>query len=346
MNPEPQEIEILEQAVKRLEENTGLKTRIVWEPMPGVRTIVQKYRPDAQIVIDDGKKEFICWVEVKKQADRITNLLDAYNQLDTYGTGGIFVTRYLTNKLAEHCRKIGLLFLDTAGNAYLKKEGILVYIQGQKLDDAQDKREVPKRAFDRTGLRVVFALLADPKLLQAPYREIAKAAGVALGTVGWILTDLREQGLLYEDREGLRRWTDRERAVQAWITNYPLRLRPRLNPKRFRAAHDGWWKNADPVKFGGCWGGEIAATKLQGNLTPKTATIYIRGDRNPFLAAHRLRADDQGPIEVLDAFWDLPQAPEWARGLAHPMLVVADLQEIGDPRTYEEAKRIHDHDLA
>jgi hypothetical protein len=31
----------------------------------------------------------------------------------------------------------------------------------------------------------------EPLLLQAPYRDIAKAAGVLLGTVGTILTDLR-----------------------------------------------------------------------------------------------------------------------------------------------------------
>ncbi len=41
---------------------------------------------------------------------------------------------------------------------------------------------------------MVFTLLMEPLLLQAPYRDIAKATAVALGTVGTILTDLRGQG--------------------------------------------------------------------------------------------------------------------------------------------------------
>ncbi|WP_243286690.1 type IV toxin-antitoxin system AbiEi family antitoxin [Geothrix terrae] len=239
-----------------------------------------------------------------------------------------------------------LQFLDAAGNAYLDQDGLFVLIQGKRLHRGLRLREKPARAFDRTGLRVVFALLVNPELLNAPYREIAKAAGVALGTVGRILTDLRMQGQIIEQKDGERRWVDRDRAMKAWALNYPLRLRPKLNPRRYRATDDTWWHQVDPAAFGGYWGGEVAAARRKGNLAPTTATLYLPENRNPFLTAHRLRADDQGPIEILDAFWDLPERPRQVRGLAPDLLIYADLAGMGDPRTHEEAERIYDDLLA
>ncbi len=41
---------------------------------------------------------------------------------------------------------------------------------------------------------MVFALLCRPELLNAPYREIVDAAGVALGAVGWVYFDLQARG--------------------------------------------------------------------------------------------------------------------------------------------------------
>jgi hypothetical protein len=90
----------------------------------------------------------------------------------------------------------------------------------------------------------------------------------------------------------------------------------------------------------------VAAAKLLGDLIPKTITVYLPEDRKDFLAKHRLRADPQGPIEVLETFWDFPQPQEAPDGIAPPLLVHADLLAIGDPRTLEEARKIHDRYLA
>ena len=187
---------------------------------------------------------------------------------------------------------------------------------------------------------------AKSTLLQATYRDVAKAAGVALGTVGGILTDLRNHGFLVEDRLGQRRWIARQRVLEAWATNFPLRLRERLQVRRFRVQEEAWWKTARPEDCGGYWGGEVAAARLLGELVPKTATLYLPEDRNGFLAKHRFRADPQGPIEVLDVFWHLPQGQDAPPGLAPPLLVYGDLQAIGDPRALEQARLIHDRYLA
>ncbi|MDP1831307.1 MAG: type IV toxin-antitoxin system AbiEi family antitoxin [Geothrix sp.] len=346
------ETEVLRQALEQFRQNTGLEAREIAPPYTP-NPHIPHWRPDARIVIANKGREETYWVVVKKTVDRQAALL-AFNELATHvgqerlaaEGGGLLITNQLTTEMADRCRKMRLQFIDAAGNAYLNQGGLFVLIQGKKAQGDLAKREKPTRAFDRTGLRVVFALLVAPDLLNATYRDIAGAAGVALGTVGRVLTDLRMQGLIVQMNDGTRRWLERERAMKTWAMNYPLRLRNKLNPKRYRATDETWWKEADPAKFGGCWGGEVAAAKWRGNLVPATATIYLPDDRNAFLAAHRLRADDRGPIEILDTFWKRQEPTNQAKGLAPALLIYADLANIGDPRTHEEAEQIHDDILA
>jgi len=346
------EPEILKRALERFQETTGLEAREICLPDKPHPYIPAK-RPDARIVITNQGQEETFWAVVKKTVDRQAALLAfaelaariGQEQLFTQG-GGLLITNQLTTEMAEHCRKMRLQFMDAAGNAYLNQGGLFVLIQGRKAQGDLAIREKPARAFDRTGLRVVFALLVIPDLLNATYRDIAGAAGVALGTVGRILTDLRLQGLIVQMNDGTRRWLERERAMRIWAMNYPLRLKNKLNPRRYRAADEAWWKEADPAKFGGFWGGEVAALKLRGNLVPTTATIYLPADRNAFLAAHRLRADDNGDIEILDTFWEHQEVNARKNGLAPELLIYADLANIGDPRTHEEAEQIYGDFLA
>ena len=352
MKPPQMEPEVLRQALEQFRENTGLEAREIAPPYTP-HPHIPHWRPDARIVIANKGREEAYWVVVKKTVDRQATLL-AFNELATHvgqerlatEGGGLLITNQLTTEMAERCRKMRLQFMDVAGNAYLDQGGLFVLIQGKKARGDLAIREKPARAFDRTGLRVVFALLVIPDLLNATYRDIAGAAGVALGTVGRILTDLRLQGLIAQMNDGTRRWLERERAVKIWAMNYPLRLRNKLNPKRYRAGDEAWWKKADPAKFGGYWGSEVAAAKLHGNLVPTTTTIYLPTGRNAFLAVHRLQADDHGPIEILDAFWEDQMLANHAQGLAPALLIYADLANIGDPRTHEEAEKIYDELLA
>lgn len=329
--------EWIDEARAQLKAQTGLQA--AFDPQQG------RPEPDGLMRITDGHHHWTFGAVCKNRLDRVATLQEVKTQIQEFRHEGLLLTPYLTPELAQQCRHMGLPFLDAAGNAFLREEGLYVLVAGQKPDKAQRYADRPLRAFDKTGLRVVFALLAAPNLMQAPYRDLAKAAGVALGTVSSVLNELRQQGLLVEV-EGQRRWIDLERVNQAWTINYPLRLRERLRVRRFAAKENDWWQAAHPEAFGGFWGGEVAVAKLMGNLNPKTFTVYLPEDRAGFLAKHRLRADPQGPIEVLDIFWHFPQPQEFPKGIAPPLAVHADLLSIGDPRTMEEARRLHDRYLA
>jgi hypothetical protein len=81
------------------------------------------------------------------------------------------------------------------------------------------------------------------------YREIAAGTDVALGTVDWIIKELRELGFLLDmGKRGLR-LLQKEKLLQRWVTAYPEQLRPKLTLGHFRG-DPKWWrrKKLDPFK--------------------------------------------------------------------------------------------------
>jgi hypothetical protein len=59
------------------------------------------------------------------------------------------------------------------------------------------------------------------------------------------------------------------------------------------------------------------------------------------VAKHRLRADPEGNIEILDMFWDFPTEPTMP-DVVPPILVYADLVLTLDPRNMEVARLIRE----
>jgi hypothetical protein len=236
--------------------------------------------------------------------------------------------------------------MDCAGNAFLNAPGTFVFVVGHKPVKAAMFTQRQQRSFGESGLRIVFNCLADPALFQASYREIARAAGTALGTVSGIMGDLRAQSLLAEDKNGRRHWLAQERVVQAWMVNYPLALRPKLHARRFRARNDDWWKTVAPLPFGMQLGGEVAAARIASELVPRTMTLYAHQPIARFVGAHRLTASDDGPVEILQAFWPQPGEGTSEPELVSPLLVCADLLSIADPRTIQVARTIQEKLLA
>jgi hypothetical protein len=330
----------LERAVEKLRATHVLDARIVAaEP----QTTPTGNRPDATLEITVGTQQYRYAVEAKLRVDRAQALPQLKTRLEAYGERGLLFTRYITPTLADHCRDLDLQYLDDAGNAYLRAPGLYMFVKGQKLEDwtAAEKQG----GGTATALRVAFALLNDRALLNAPQREIARIAHVALGAVGRVFADLETRGYITRGTEKQNRhFLEPARLFEEWVTNYPIRLRPKLNPRRFRAPIDQWWRHARLEPGKAWWGGEVAADRLTNYLKAANCTIYfdpaarVEG-LNQLVRDHKLRADLNGDIEVLDAFWKLPLDPE-RPDVAPPMLVYADLAATLNPRNLEVAKLI------
>ena len=189
----------------------------------------------------------------------------------------ILVTEYVTPPMADLMKTIGLFFMDTAGNAYLNKPPLYVFIKGNKAPE-QMKAVPTKRLFKPAGLKVVFALLNLPEMANLPYRRIAAMTDVALGrSTGF--SGIKDMGFLIEMGRRKRKLTNQLTLLKRWVEVYPDQLRPKLVIDRFRADDFNWWKDVDITEYGACWGGEVAAAKVTKQLKPEKGIIYAHEHR-------------------------------------------------------------------
>ena len=333
---------LLERALDAFREATGLAGRVVLtEP-----ELANGIRADAVIEIDVAAQPRQYLVEIKR-VDRFAAIGQIKNQLDRFPQPGLLIANRITTETADKCRELDVQFIDALGNAFLHGPDWFVLVKGQrppaKTETDFDTLEAPKGGTP-TALRTVFALLCHPELLNAPYRDIKQAAGVALGAVGWVFFDLNKRGLTTGgQKKGDRRILERRRMIEEWVINYPIKLRPKLNGKRFHAENPDWWKELDVMRYEAQWGGEVAAERLTGHLKPNTVTLYMRPERmqknlTRLVVENKLRAAPDGEIEVLETFWGFET--DGPADLVPPLLVYADLLATMDPRNFTVGQMI------
>ena len=337
---------ILTRTLEAIREETGLTATLVeWKPAAG--TVHPPVDALVEIAGPQGKQQFA--VEVRNRVDRFEIL----NQLRAFwpqraGQPLLLAAPYITAQAAERCRALDLCFADTAGDVYLRGAGLHVYVTGKRKPADLAAAETG-RAATAAGQRVAFALLCRPQLLTATYREIAATAGVALGTVGPVITDLENRKYITptpeHGRAGTRRFLHPQRLLEEWVAGYPTTLRLKLHNRRFRPAKPNWTEGLDLGPYGAFWGGEVAANRLLRQLQPQTATIYTAQLPNQLILDQRLRADVNGEVEVLDTFWQTQKLA--TRGdVVPPILAYADLLATTDGRALEAAKMIYDEYIA
>lgn len=260
----------------------------------------------------------------------------------------MLVAPYFSAELAARLTEHDIPFLDTAGNASLIQPEATVMISGRP-KPARTPRRQASRATTPKGLAVMFALATQPGLVAQPYRAIAAASGVALGTVNLAMDDLIARGLVAQRRNGERLMPDWPRFLQEWVALYPSRLRAKLPARRFAAIAPDWWRGFDFAAFDARLGGEAAADLLTHDLKPAAITVYTHGAvPNRLLLQARLRPDEHGDVELLEAFWPRSPALDWHEQdvpLVPPLLIYADLVSSGDSRNLAAAERIHDRYL-
>ena len=320
---------ILSSAIRALERATGVRAR--WQRTAGGAVI--------EVETGRGRARFRPQVKI---VDRFETPALIKTQGKSSRTPPLLVAPYITRRVAERCRQLHLPFIDAAGNAYLEQPGLFVCVVGQSrpADAGRDRF----RALSPAGLRVAFALLCRANLIRTNYREIALLAGVALGTVGPVIDDLAARGLLRLGAGRSRALLDPERLVEEWVTHYPVTLRPKLNPRRFQADPERLQKT-NLIPQHAYWGAEPAAEKLTQFLKPAHLLIYAREPIANLVAAGRLRAAEQGNVEILDTFWNFA-VDKGFPDVVPPLLAYADLLATHDGRNAEAARMIYEQRIA
>ena len=289
----------------------------------------------------EGKK----WdfkAKVKLRANRAMIALMKHQM--KFAGNGLLITEYVNPVLAEIMRSQGIAFIDGAGNAFIDNTPLYICIKGEKPDIA-DKAEPVKRLFKPGGLKLIFALLNNPGMEKAAYRDMATAAKIALGTVNFAITELKELGFLIDMGKKGRQLINTERLLRRWVEAYPENLKPKLVQEKFRTDTRNWWQDIDPEDFGVLWGGEIAAAELMGYLKPEVYTVYTDQHIGKLIYRFKFQKDPNGNVEILMPFWNF----KWElaeNGFVPPILIYADLVAVGDTRATEAAEIIYDKYIA
>lgn len=295
---------------------------------------------EVSLRVADTRLQYVC--AIKRNVDRLT-LLDDIKARAPLDRNTLLVCTPLTTTMAARCNELGIQFIDTAGNAYLTNgAGILINVTGRKEHESSLR---PDKTITPAALKMMFAFLAQPSMLNAPYRDISAAVHVATGAIGKALAAMEHRGFIGTTPRGRRIIHSPELMLSEWATGYTGRIKPKLKTFRFSAVSPTDFIAAwTPEMRRSAWGGEVAAAKMTQHLNPATATLYLDsgniGAVPEMVKRFRLRGDPNGAIEIVQAFWNMDFISEnFPTVPLH--LIYADLLGTNDPRNLLVAKQIY-----
>lgn len=331
----PPDPALLQKAFEAAQRRFGLQAKAFAQPPQA-----QDAWADARVrlCLGDWQQDFL--VEMKAGL-RPANVGPIMQRLARHKARGLLVADHVTPPMAETLREQGLQFLDTAGNAYLNQPGVFVWATGERPEHRHIEPRMAGRAFGATGLKVLLTLLCRPTLVDRPYREIATVAGVAHGTVGWIMPELEALGFIGQIKDK-RRLLNPGTLFEQWAEAYLRVLRTKLRVGVYYAPTIDWWETVQPGKYGLTLGGEAAAARITNHLRPATVTLYGDKVEPRFLVDYQLRAKGACKVEILRRFWTFDPDAE----LAPLPIIYADLVRTGDARCLETAELIQEEFIA
>lgn len=288
---------------------------------------------DVQLHLFDEVLEF--HAEVRKEL-REHQLPGLYEMAEKYKPF-VLIGGRLFPKIKKKLRENRINWIDAAGNMFVQTDEQFIYVDHQEAI----KFEVDKdRAFTKTGLKVLFLFLQNETWLNKTYREIADAAGVALGTIGYVINGLKKRNYLVKKDAKTYQLVRKDKLIDDWITAYQTELQPKLHLGNYTFIDGDQRQNWKQLQLDGqtVWGGEAGGELLTGMLRPKELTMYTTHTRGELMKQYRLKPDKEGNIQVLEPYWKLDENKE----TAPPLAIYADLMLTGDERNYTIGQQIYE----
>ena len=340
------EKEILENAIEQFTTITGASlTRL------NDKQFVKKgnNNADAFLELKQGvhKTEFL--VEVKNEI-REQSLPAILNRMHKNAAEWLLVCQYIPKPIKEQLKEQGINYLETAGNCFIRKDGLFFYINDKVVTAMRQPTE--GKLWKQAGLKFLFGILIKPELLNTNYRQIAGETNVALGSIGPFIEELKREGFLKEGVENGKPMLfleNMEQLQRKWIELFNAVLKPKLKLGRFRIIDNNVltnWKDIANKHF--YWGAEPAGALLTNFLQPEIFTIYTKQKKTEIMKQLRLVPDKNGNVEMMDMFWETPM-PDFLDGknkTVPPLLAYAELITSLDSRNRETAGRIKQQYLA
>jgi hypothetical protein len=253
------------------------------------------------------------------------------------------VAPHIGAELGRRLSQAGINYLDRQGNCHLALGGqVLVHVEGR----GPGRVTATEKGIRAPGYQVLFALLAEPSLVDAPIRALAQAAGTSRQPVVDMRHRLLSEGYLVETRSAVI-WQPRRRddALNRWLHGYETTVRPTLFVGTFRTPDRSpaeLERRVAPILDG-----ELSDWRLGGAAAAFRLVAHHRGERTvvhvheaPANLAKKLGglADPHGNLIVLRAFGDLNWPPN--SKLVHPLLVYSEMLIDKDDRASEAAREV------
>ena len=327
------EVEIIDKAIKKLHKIAGVQ--LEYKHQSGVKQLA-----DGLITIATTPK-IILNVEIKNEI-RQSHLPYLLERKKSEKDKFIVVCRYIPMPVKNILKEEKINYLETAGNCYIQVKSFLIYINDQKV--TKERETGKSRIWNTAGLKFVFAIFHNPDLLNQPYRTIANAASVGLGTVGTLMEDFQKEGFVKQgkrDDQTILFLERRDELINKWATIYNTVLKPKQFVGRFSVAGNSKLKD-EKLPDGILWGGEMAGAKLTKFLKPEKIQLYISLQKTAAMKLLKIVPDANGNIELLNIFWNNEIASEEQKETqtVPPLIAYADLLSSHDSRNYETAERI------
>jgi hypothetical protein len=246
-------------------------------------------------------------------------------------------------QLGELFAREEINFMDLAGNCNIRiGDTFLARIQGRR----SPQREPADRSLRPPAFSVLFALAADPTLVQATTRALAQAAGsVSPQTAADMRAKLIASAIVFKTKGGFR-WAPggRKQLLDMFLFSYP-HLASGFRIGRFRARqHDIGQLEAELVPRLDAlgewrWGGGAAAQRLTKYYRGDRTIVYLHGGNAAVAPRLQLVPDSSGDVILIRSMGPLVfDAPEPT--VVHPLLVYADLLNEGHDRARDAAGEV------
>lgn len=325
---------IIDRAISALQENTHLEI----SRSSSVHT-------DAFLKI--GSNTFVA--EVKKQitpANKGVIISFIKDEQIRFNFPMLLIADYIPHNIAAEYSKNGINYLDTAGNCSITTANLILRIEGKKRE--KPERINQSRAFQESGVKIIYQLLSKPDTVNYTFRDLAKKAEVSLGSVASVIQELTDLQFYMKTNNG-KFLNNKTALLERWVIAYHDVLRPKLMLKRMRftkVSQNDWeslpLRDAEDTVL---WGGEPAASILTNYLYPGKFTIYTNGFWKSLISDLQLAPADDGDIEVLRMFWEQEDG-YFEKQIVSPLLIYADLMGSGNDRNIETAKIILENELS
>jgi hypothetical protein len=262
----------------------------------------------------------------------------------------LLISDYLSDSVIDGLLHNGIEYIDAVGNMYLNSPAAYILIRGQRPLKTQKNS---KSVLTVSNLKLIYAILCRPSVLEMGYRDVAEIAGVSLGTVSEAIQELLQTNYISRSRAGGFQIANYKKLLNVWELGYAEKLRSKLwigtyapiKNQRFDELSDEIMAHADSNQY---WvGGELGAAIATQYLRPQQATLHVTENYRDILLKLRLKPSPQGQITLLRQFgtangW---QSEEGAKALVNPLLIRVELLMQNDERLLATAELLSHHYL-